>query len=465
MIDCEVNASYYITRPNAYSIGTALHRMNGVDITSTSTNPWNVTYIEDWYMMLVDCKLDLSRDLAQWRIFTTSPFYPNNSIQVINSLQLKVTNSNSIGLDGANVSIFDKDNNKVNSLISNTDGFVGTNIGTVGASCTTSKIDNTSIDLTGKNYREILMTSEVTAGSRSVVMETNITSAKIIEEFSSAPVSGDRFVEVPYIIYMKEVCTSGTDNTTIRISNGDFRVSYRKYGYVFSDDTLSFDAPMVSLKGLSTNNYTVLSDPSVLTGIAIDGIAKTITVSESRTSSELYDYTQYWATLVDNLIYDEPLKTFDGVNYLLTNGWKLILSTNLSSQLNISGEVNLVTGVNLSNMSIDGDLRVSTGLNSELNFSNVTVLGSVYNDSVNNTLTINSLNGSSMTAGDAGIGNGQTNIVTLVSLTLVGLVDGSDVVILEAGTDNVLDSVDQNAGTSYVYGYSTAQTRCRYWSD
>ncbi|MCP4088392.1 MAG: hypothetical protein GY746_01160, partial [Gammaproteobacteria bacterium] len=43
-----------------------------------------------------------------------------------------------------------------------------------------------------------------------------------------------------------------------------------------------------------------------------------------------------------------------------------------------------------------------------LAFSNVTVTGSVYNDSASNTLTINATNGSSLTAGDPGTGDGQT---------------------------------------------------------
>jgi len=42
------------------------------------------------------------------------------------------------------------------------------------------------------------------------------------------------------------------------------------------------------------------------------------------------------------------------------------------------------------------------------------------------------------------------------ALTLTGLVAGSDVVILSGGTDTVLASVDQNAGTSWAYSYSVA---------
>jgi len=44
-----------------------------------------------------------------------------------------------------------------------------------------------------------------------------------------------------------------------------------------------------------------------------------------------------------------------------------------------------------------------------------------------------------------------------VKLTLTGLVSGSDVVILQAGTTNIIASVDNYAGSSWVYEYETAQ--------
>ena len=43
------------------------------------------------------------------------------------------------------------------------------------------------------------------------------------------------------------------------------------------------------------------------------------------------------------------------------------------------------------------------------------------------------------------------------TLTLTGLVSGSDVVVLVAGTSTILTSVDANAGSSWVYTYSTVQ--------
>ena len=42
-----------------------------------------------------------------------------------------------------------------------------------------------------------------------------------------------------------------------------------------------------------------------------------------------------------------------------------------------------------------------------------------------------------------------------ITLTLTGIVSGSDIVVLQAGTETVLSQVDQNIGSSWIYGYGT----------
>jgi hypothetical protein len=44
-----------------------------------------------------------------------------------------------------------------------------------------------------------------------------------------------------------------------------------------------------------------------------------------------------------------------------------------------------------------------------------------------------------------------------ITLTLDGLIDGSDIVILEAGTETQLEDIQENSGTTYDYVYSTIQ--------
>lgn len=83
----------------------------------------------------------------------------------------------------------------------------------------------------------------------------------------------------------------------------------------------------------------------------------------------------------------------------------------------VNGDVTLLTDTDLSNLTITGDLRINIAVNTTMDFTNVNVTGSVFNDATGNTLTINN-SGGSMTAGDAGTGNGQTNIVSSVPITI-----------------------------------------------
>ena len=86
--------------------------------------------------------------------------------------------------------------------------------------------------------------------------------------------------------------------------------------------------------------------------------------------------------------------------------------------LRIEGNVFLNAEQTLTDVTIVGDLHINTALNSALTFDNVTVTGSVFNDATGNTLTINAVNGGSITAGDAGTGNGQTDIQNPVTITI-----------------------------------------------
>lgn len=81
-------------------------------------------------------------------------------------------------------------------------------------------------------------------------------------------------------------------------------------------------------------------------------------------------------------------------------------------------DVELRTATNLSNMTINGDLRVNIQGDAVLDFANVTVTGLVCNSAIR-TLTINASNGSSLTAERSGTGNIETNIVTRATLSVV----------------------------------------------
>ena len=99
----------------------------------------------------------------------------------------------------------------------------------------------------------------------------------------------------------------------------------------------------------------------------------------------------------------------------------------------INGNVVLNSVSDLTDITINGDLEINTGVDSVLNFSGVTVTGDITNTGVN-TLVINSLSGSSLTTTEAGTGVGQVDITSSTALALTGLKNPSEVRIYEAGT-------------------------------
>jgi hypothetical protein len=73
-------------------------------------------------------------------------------------------------------------------------------------------------------------------------------------------------------------------------------------------------------------------------------------------------------------------------------------------------------------------------------------------------INIDRLNGSNPDDDYFNNSNGGTTVLLEigVQLTLTGLVDGSDISILDAGTTDERENVQENSGTSYIYSYSYA---------
>ena len=123
-----------------------------------------------------------------------------------------------------------------------------------------------------------------------------------------------------------------------------------------------------------------------------------------------------------------------------------------------NGIVKLLNGASVQNGTYDCDLHVDISSSSTLTFNGVVVTGNVYNDS-SFPLTINVGVGTTVTTLNPGTGNGQVNLVEAPKvLSITNLQDGSDVVILKAGTGVVLDSVDQQVGSVYDFTYFNVES-------
>lgn len=124
---------------------------------------------------------------------------------------------------------------------------------------------------------------------------------------------------------------------------GPFSFRFRKYGYTFLASTKSVgDAPISDGVTLSSNPFVVASQATAAayTGTAINGSAKTITLTSAHTLQEVYDYSQAWGELSGNIGYDECLTTADGSNFALATPWTLTPGSNLTfSGKRLSGGV------------------------------------------------------------------------------------------------------------------------------
>ena len=450
-------SSPYWSRPNSAGSHRHIHRFDLTDVTTACTNPRMIS-IDNWREKLVDCKINYNLPLANFR--ASSSANKNHKVEAVNSFQAQVLDASSNAIDNVNVSIFDNINTKVNALTTNEDWFIWVEKW-VTTNSWTDTLESNSYSFTNKRFTELYLTNWTVAWHRSIIHKAESTTKVTLAEpnINSFGI-WNRFIEIPYIVYRSQrVPQDWTSWYETLFEHWPFRVSYRKYWYNFQDDWLSFSDPLVSLRKLPTNNYITLSEINAwnLTWIVVDWITKTITISEEKSATDIYDYTQYWASLSSNLEYDEPITTFDWTNYILATGWKLILNAKITGQYNINWEINLNSGLNLDNINLIWELKINTWLNSNLTFNNIQVSWNVWNDDIAHTLTINSTWWSVLNAGDNWTWNWETNIIVSASLTVSINKTWADVVILKAWTDIVLDSVDAQTWTDFNYAYTIAE--------
>ena len=148
----------------------------------------------------------------------------------------------------------------------------------------------------------------------------------------------------------------------------------RKYGYVFQQLTQNITSIQLLTTVLNGNAFTSSSpsEASAYTGIVINGATESITVTQSHSIQELYDYSQWWASQPVNMGYAEPLTTTDGAAF--ASGYALTID---GCALTGSGALNL--GSNAVTLANNGGssliIVASDGTHTTIQLSGV-VLGS-----------------------------------------------------------------------------------------
>ena len=188
---------------------------------------------------------------------------------------------------------------------------------------------------------------------------------------------------------------------------------------------------------LDFGNGTVELDSTASAVFAISGTTTTIKANSAITTSTKYDE--------------------------IKAGIVKYKSTNVPDSSNYTGDVYIDSEQDLTDVTIDGNLHINTGANSTLDFSNVNVTGDVYNDDGSHTLTINSLNGSSLTAHSPGTGNGEVDIVNAVTISFHvtdsktgNAVENAHIAVLKKSDKTVLftGNTDSNGDFNHTYNYA-----------
>lgn len=157
----------------------------------------------------------------------------------------------------------------------------------------------------------------------------------------------------------------------------DFKLKYRKSGYgevIIEGDTYQRGEQVP----ISQTQYIVVNDATaqLITGITVDGATNTVTVDSNTSIDDLYAYTQWWSTQFDNMNYEIPFVTTDGINY--TSTYNLTLN---GGSITGTGNINIGAGTFSRAGSETSTLPITYNSGANV-FGNVTVSGLVANSRV-----------------------------------------------------------------------------------
>ena len=192
------------------------------------------------------------------------------------------------------------------------------------------------------------------------------------------------------------------DNTPV-----DYRLVARLQGWTFIDVTGIYvkndvSVPITQTQVVDLSNVPLYS--SGVTGVAVNYGASTVTLSASRTATQVWSAVQDSLCQLANLTQADPFSTTNGLSFVsaytlvvsgtLTAGnviGNITLSGSLSSGVSITGNVAQATPTNLTGVTITGNLTYNTNSPITVTLTNCTITGTVSN-SGSATVTITKVN-------------------------------------------------------------------------
>jgi hypothetical protein len=248
-----------------------------------------------------------------------------------------------------------------------------------------------------------------------------------------------------------------------------YRLVARLAGWTFSSLTGTYLKTAISIPITQNQVFDVSGNPlyvSGVTGVTVDHVAQTITVSASRSAVQIWSAVQDNLCQLANLTVADPFTTTNGTVFdssytlIVTGGItsgnidsNVTLSGTLASGVVIVGNVAQATPTNLTGVSIGGNLTYNTASSPTITLTDTTITGTVSNSGAG-TVTISTNNTT--------IGTVGTRIVTrpVTALTLNGLTAGSQVYVANGSGTQV--AYVASSGTSYTLD-TTGQTGAWTW--
>ena len=248
-----------------------------------------------------------------------------------------------------------------------------------------------------------------------------------------------------------------------------YRLVARKAGWTFSSVTGTYTKRAITVPITQIEVLNVSGAPlyvSGVSGVAVDHVASTITVSASRSAAQIYSAVQDNICLLANLTKADPFSTANGSSYAsaytlvvsgaLTAGnvvGNVTLTGSLSSGVVVTGNVAQAVPTDLSGVTINGNLTYNSNSPITITLTDCAISGTVSNSGTA-TVTINRVNSS--------IGAVGALVTTrpVTSLTLTGLTAGSQIFIADGSGAEVAYVASSNATYSLI---TTGQTGAWSW--
>jgi hypothetical protein len=334
--------------------GTRLHKCDLSVVTNAVISYYDGTSLSTGVEnYLVDCNWGQISDDKRASWYKSGTVYGPNTIHKLwetSSFEAKVTNSSGVAIPLVNVLMQDAYLRSALVAVTSPDGYIAEDYG-IATSGTTSILTDTTKSWATDQYRfkEVLITSGTGVGQRRIIKKGNTaTYLPFAWDVVTAPSAGSKYVIVPYInvksVSPINLTPSSTCYSVVTDANNPFSLKLRKYGYQFLQVSIAILEAVKASYLLNANAFVVANEATAgaYTGIAINGSAKTITITEAVTMQKLYDYSQWWASRSANMAYEEPIITANGTAFTLAVDWDIIIDGIL---LDASGKQIQLTGV------------------------------------------------------------------------------------------------------------------------